>query len=235
MTAFAVFAIFSYPLHVTQFQIMFPILLAACFIDGMPHPAKTPQIAVLLAVLIMLSILAVKHMPAIAQRKRSEIAWKKVERWHQMEYYEYVAEDCDSLLPYMKHDRYFLFAYGQSLNKIGNYEKSDSILKLGTGISSDPMFWNVMGNNSMALGRYREAEERYKHAFYMVPNRLYPLTLLTKLYHTEGDTARFLDMADMVETFVPKVENANTERLRAEIREIREGYYNEAVMSDEKQ
>ncbi|HOD69311.1 MAG: hypothetical protein GX840_01100 [Bacteroidales bacterium] len=86
------------------------------------------------------------------------------------------------------------------------------------------MFWNVMGNNSLALGRYREAEERYKYAFYMVPNRLYPLYLLAKLYHAEGDTVRFLDMADKVETFIPKIESANTELLRSEIREIKTGY-----------
>lgn len=95
---------------------------------------------------------------------------------------------------------------------------------LGANISSDPMFWNVMGNNSLALGKYREAEERYKHAFYMVPNRLYPLALLAKLYHTEGDTVRFLNMAEKVETFVPKKESVNTESLRNEIAEIKLGY-----------
>ena len=86
------------------------------------------------------------------------------------------------------------------------------------------MFWNVMGNNSLALGNYREAEERYKHAFYMVPNRLYPLYLLAKLYNTEGDSARFLKMADLVEEFVPKIESPKTERLRSEIREIKTTY-----------
>ncbi|MCQ2110293.1 MAG: hypothetical protein MJY79_02210 [Bacteroidaceae bacterium] len=110
---------------------------------------------------------------------------------------------------------------------------SDSVLELGTQISSSPMFWNVMGKNSIALGRYREAEERYKHAFYMVPNRLYPLTLLAKLYHAEGDTVRFLDMAEKVETFVPKIENANTKRLREEIRDIKAGYTNNRKLTDE--
>ena len=58
----------------------------------------------------------------------------------------------------------------------------------------------------------------------MVPNRLYPLNLLAKLYHAEGDTVRFLDMADNVELFVPKVESVNTERLRSEIRELKSCY-----------
>jgi BarA-like signal transduction histidine kinase len=81
-----------------------------------------------------------------------------------------------------------------------------------------------MGNNSLALGNYREAEKRYRHAFYMVPNRLYPLYLLAKLYHTEGDTVQFLKMADLVESFIPKVESVNTERLRNEIAGIKDCY-----------
>ena len=227
LTAFAVFAMFSYPLHVKQFQLMLPVLLAAAISDGEPKTTRTkvPEMAILSMTLVILSIIAIRKWPEVRLHKQAEATWKKAERWHKMEYYEYVVEDCDTLLPYMKHDYRFLFAYGQSLNKTGNYEKSDSILRMGTEISSDPMFWNVMGNNSLALGKYREAEERYKHAFYMVPNRLYPLYLLAKLYHTEADTVRFLDMADRVlETFIPKVESANTEQLRAEIRELKAGY-----------
>jgi tetratricopeptide (TPR) repeat protein len=231
LTAFAVFAIFSYPLHVKQFQIMFSVLLAACASSG--QSTTLTYKLIMMAFLIVLSVILIGKMPEIKQYKQAESAWKKTERWHIMEHYDYVVEDGDTLLPYMKHDYRFLFAYGQSLNKTGNYEKSDSVLQLGTRISSDPMFWNVMGNNSLALGRYREAEERYKHAFYMVPNRLYPLYLLAKLYHAEGDTVRFLDMADKIETFIPKIESANTELLRSEIREIKAGYIEKNIKKDE--
>ena len=235
LTAFAVFALFSYPLHVWQFQILLPILVAACLLSADRSKRKESSVSIATLVLFLgcLSWTLFTRLPDMQQRKSAEKEWKKAERWHNMEYYEYVVEDCEPLLAYMKHDRGFLFAYGQSLNKTGQYEKSDSILKLGTEISSDPMFWNVMGNNSLALGRYREAEERYKHAFYMVPNRLYPLTLLAKLYHAEGDTVRFLDMAEKVETFVPKIENANTKRLREEIRDIKAGYTNNRKLTDE--
>ena len=127
-------------------------------------------------------------------------------------------------LPDGLYDEKVIFEFGQSLNECSNYTMSDSLLTIGTSISSDPMFWNVMGNNSLMQGKYREAEYRYKHAFYMVPNRLYPLYLLAKLYYTEGDTARFLNMADKIERFVPKVESVQTARLRSEIRELRKDY-----------
>lgn len=224
LTAFAVFAFFSYPLHVREFQIMLPVLLAAALFDKNSIKRKNIEISILSIAIMALTIVTVKKAPVIKQYKQAETAWKEIEQLHIEKNYKYVVEGCDTLLPLMKLNQRFLFAYGQALNKTGDYVKSDLILNMGTEISSDPMFWNVMGNNSVALGRYREAEKCYKHAFYMVPNRLYSLYLLAKLYHTEGDTVRFMDMADRVETFVPKVESVTTKRLRAEIRKLKEEY-----------
>ena len=154
-------------------------------------------------------------------------SFKSMRYRYNAEQYEYVAEDGEKLVEEMKFNPHFLFEYGRSLNQIGMYEKSDSILTLGTKISSDPMFWNVMGNNSLARGNYREAEARYKHAFYIVPNRIYPLYLLAKLYDEEGDTMKFHAMADRVISFTPKVESINTERLRREILDLKTGYNTE--------
>jgi hypothetical protein len=223
MVSFSVFAFFSYPLHVIQMQMLFSIILGACLFDG-KNCSNIWMIPVTSIIILLLTFLLVGNKPLLKQRKQIRSTWAQTLSWYKMQYYESVTENCVVLFEYLRHDSNYLFTYGQSLNKIGQYEKSDSILKIGVEISSDPMFWNVMGNNSMALGRYREAEERYKHAFYMVPNRLYPLYLLAKLYHAEGDTVRFLDMADKVELFVPKVESVNTERLRSEIRELKSNY-----------
>lgn len=236
LTTLAVFAFFSFPFHVVQFQILLAVLLSAClsdshylvFIKGRTVGRYIAFIMMAVALMVLSFTIALR-VPQVKRYKQAVLSWEKVERWHKMEYYEYVVEEADSLLQYFNNDRHFLFAYGQSLNKIGQYEKSDSILKLGTEISSDPMFWNVMGNNSLELGRYREAEERYKQAFYMVPNRLYPLYLLSKLHYLEGDSIRFLEMSDMVESFVPKVESFNTESLRSEIRELKSNYISSFV------
>lgn len=229
LTSFAIFAMFSYPLHVWQFQVTLPILLAASISDGETNRfhKMAYNVALLSITFLISSIWIIREIPQIRQNRQAIAIWGIVETDYKLNEYEHVVNDCDSLFPFMKHDKGFLFAYGQSLNRTGNYEKSDSILRMGTEMSSDPMFWNVMGNNSLAMGRYREAEYRYKHAFYMVPNRLYPLYLLAKLYYEEGDTVRFLDMAERVESFIPKVESANTERLRNEIRELKEDYISE--------
>lgn len=222
--ALAVFALFSYPLHLLKFQILFPVLLAA----GLSFPdngieRKFVFVEILLVILVIVFGIRLK-ITEHRERIECEKQWSKIYYYYQSQEYGEVVERCAPLFKNMRENQEYLFYYGHSLNKIGKYEESDSILKVGTLISSDPMFWNVMGNNSLALGRYREAEERYKHAFYMVPNRLYPLNLLAKLYHAEGDTIRFLEMSDMVESFIPKIESVNTERLRSEIRELKSNY-----------
>lgn len=232
MISFAVFALFSYPLHLMQFRIMFAALLAACLSDrltvvGDEVGKKTglvPKLAFLSSVLVSLIAVTIVRLPEIRQKRESESVRWIAEELHKKEKYGDVVTCCDSLFRFYRDDYRFLFIYGQSLNKTGNYEKSDSVLKMGARISCDPMFWNVMGNNSLARGQYREAEECYKRAFYTVPNRVYPLFLLAKLYQAEGDVDAFSHVADKMQTFVPKVESDNTERLRNEIRETYEAY-----------
>ena len=246
LITFSVFAFFSNPLHFFVFQILFIFLMTACFLDYETLDNKEQwknrwlrlSGKVVLSSIVIVSSLTVfaKMDPDIyisKDYKRSLSEWNESFFWFENEYYNYYVADCDNLLKYMNRNDTLLFTYGQSLSKIGYFERSDSILKLGTRISSDPMFWNVMGNNSLAQGKYREAEERYKHAFYMVPNRLYPLVLLAKLYYAEGDTARFLKMTDVVENFVPKVESIRTEKLRAEIRELKKSYLSEIEEKNE--
>lgn len=232
--ALAIFALFSYPFHIKKFQLLLALLLSACLFESplyypqkqfRIHPQRLLEWATMIVSIIVLSGTIIIKWPMLEQYKKAEKAWIKVDQWHQKEYYDYVVEDSYDLLPYMKYDISFLFAYGQSLNKIGEYEKSNSIIKIGTEISSDPMFWNVMGNNYLAMGMYRKAEECYKEAFYMVPNRLYPLYLLAKLYYLEGNTDCFFMMSDKVESFIPKVESVNTDLLKTEIRDLKMNYY----------
>lgn len=221
----AIFAFFSYPFDIPEFQIMLAVFLA--FGGTVEGQGNTVGTAFGVAAVALLGLLFANQHSAQKARAWAEGEWAKTDYWYRQQYYNYVVEDGDTLMPQLMHDYRFLFAYGQSLNREGFYAKSDSVLMLGTAISSDPMFWNVMGNNSLAQGRYREAEERYRHAFLMVPNRLYPLCLLAKLYHAEGDTARFMQAAAMVNSFKAKIESKNTEKLRDEINEIKSNYYTE--------
>ena len=61
----------------------------------------------------------------------------------------------------------------------------------------------------------------------MVPNRMRPLYSIAKLYHKEGDTIRFLKMAETIELFIPKIESNDTRLFRSEIRILKNNYLQE--------
>lgn len=220
LIAFCVFGLFSYPLKIVPFQLLYIILLASC-----SYGKENTLFYVCTGLIGFILLIIQPHLNdglgGIISKHRHHDEWVNIQNNHKMGYYGIVVPMCDSLFEDMKNDYEFLFIYGHSLNKIDEYEKSDSVLKIGTKISSDPMFWNVMGNNSLEQGKYREAEACYTYAFYMIPNRLYPLILLAELYYEENDTARFLEISDIIETFNPKVESETTELLRNDIRKLK--------------
>lgn len=69
------------------------------------------------------------------------------------------------------------------------------ILREGSLISSDPMFYNIIGKNFEALGDYEQAERSYIHSHNMVPSRLYPYILLMEMEEKRGDTKQALSYA----------------------------------------
>lgn len=213
LVAFALFAIFSYPLHILPFQILLPVMLAA----GVFKPGSE---TVNISMLTVLTVLIACKIPFICRQKSARSTWEKTEYWYNSGFYDYVITDADSLYEYLKHVPNFMFEYGQALNKTGQYEKSDSVLMQGLKTSCDPMFWNVMGNNSFERGDYDQAVERYTHAFCMVPNRLYPLCRIARAYFARQETAEFDNMLQKINSFPAKVESATTDKLRKEIIEL---------------
>ena len=216
LISISVFACFSYPFEVGALTFLMIVCLAS---NGRDTGLKSTCLLFFSLMFVLLGTTYYSHKTMV-KRAFPGTGLSCVERFCVSRCKVYMVHD-SSLLPDGLYDEKTLFVIGQTLNRDGEYSKSDSILRLGAEISSDPMFWNLMGSNSLAQGNFREAEQRYKHAFMMVPNRIYPLCLLAKLYYMEGDTIRFHKMAERVETFRPKVESATTERLRTEIRELK--------------
>lgn len=215
LVCMAVFACFSYPFEVGALTLITVVCLAAA--DGGVRGSGNEITAFSVVLLVLGSVYygnqaRIKSTGMLKEASGMERLCGNRHKLYYVHGYSAIPDDL--------YDEHFLFALGQSLNKTGDYAESDSVLMLGARVSSDPMFWNVMGNNSLAQGRYDEAGQRYRHAFCMVPNRLYPLCQLARLYLAAGDTVRFTDMARRIEEFTPKVESINTERLRTGIKQI---------------
>lgn len=146
--------------------------------------------------------------------------WKNNAVYYTGEDYQSVVEGYGKLYPVLKNDFRFLFEYGHSLHKAGRYEESNAMLKRGTRYSADPMFWNIMGNNYLALKQYDQGVAAYLRAYYTCPNRVYPLYLLTKLEAERGDTVRMNYYGHILLEKRPKVPSLAVDEMKFEIRKM---------------
>ena len=143
-------------------------------------------------------------------RREAYRKWKNNAVYYTWEDYQSVVEE------YGK----FLFEYGHSLHKVGRYEESNIMLKRGIRHSADPMFWNIAGNNYLALKQYDQGMTAYLRAYYTCPNRVYPLYLLTKLEAERGDTTMMNYYGRILLGKRPKVPSLAVDEMKFEIRKM---------------
>lgn len=224
-----IFASMSYPFSVLPYLIVFVFLLAdtaSCStatqsVTLSPIPSK-----VILVVSFIIVVLCLQNRYASYQAYKD---WKMTKIMFSMNQFEEVKDDYKNLEPYLSDKVEFLFEYGQVLSKTGAYRKSNEVLQQATRISCDPMLYNVMGKNYQALSNqsvnnlkmrseyFELAEKNFKIACDIVPNRLYPYYLLTKLYIDMTDTVKAKKMATIVLEKEAKIHSPAIEEMREEL------------------
>lgn len=137
-------------------------------------------------------------LEAVHVKSETEKEWESIRYLTSMELYEDAVGELAPLYDELKDNYRFIYDYGYALHKCKRYQESNEILKEGAKISSDPMFYNIIGKNLEALGLYEEAEEAYIHAHYMVPQRLFPLTLLMRMHIRLGNNNEALRYGKMI-------------------------------------
>ena len=114
----------------------------------------------------------------------------------------------------------FMFTFGSALREAGRYNESNAMLRQGTRVSCDPVFYTLMGNNYRDLEAVAEAESAYRKAFGMLPGRMYPLYRLMKLYEAEGQVHEAEEMARQIAAFRPKVDSPAMREMKNEAKEF---------------
>lgn len=217
-----IFSMFSYPFEQLPYQIIFVMIAAyvATDAEGCVLSTKwhifcrcylTP--AALCSAVILFSIFIHKQ---IRERVRAE------SDYHMMAGVSHTAfiDDYYELLPLMASNEHFLFDFGKMLAEDGRYNDSNAMLRMGTLISNDPMFYVIQGNNYSKMGLYYEAEQAYQKAFNIMPNRIYPLYCLMLLYEKEGDIAQMKEMAHRIISFKVKVASPATKEIQEKAENI---------------
>lgn len=139
-------------------------------------------------------------LEAIQIKSEAEKEWESVRYLSSMELYEDAAEELAPLHDDLKDNYRFIYDYGYALHKCKRYQESTKILMEGAKISSDPMFYNIIGKNYEEMEAYDLAEGAYMHAHYMVPSRIYPLSLLMNLKIKTGDIHYAIEIGEKIQS-----------------------------------
>lgn len=150
--------------------------------------------------------------------------WKLLQQLYIHKDYIVICHCYSEIFNEINYDNKFVFEYGKLLSQIGRYEESNSILLHGNKISSDPMFKNLIGKNYTSIGNYIKAEQYYLQSFNQIPNRIYPLYLLTKLYYETKQYEKFYKYATESLQFKPKITSSITEGVKSEIKAMLNNY-----------
>ncbi|MDR1584409.1 MAG: O-antigen ligase family protein [Prevotellaceae bacterium] len=221
-----VFSFFSYPFNVLPILIIVVFLLAmgGASEKSLNFPnnlkSKYARICVICVLFPFLSVTAFccyKEYPIYGAYKK----WNAIKRYYCAGLHKDVVKDYEMLYPLLNDQIQFLFEYAQSLSKTEQYIESNEVLKRAMQISCDPMLYNIMGKNYQALNTYQEAEACFMKAAHIVPHRLYPYYLLTKLYHEMGLQDKVNEFADIVQTKEPKVHSTAIKEMKHEVKKMK--------------
>lgn len=217
-----IFSMFSYPFDQLPYQIIFVVMAAYAGTDvkEITIPKKWHILfrcyiapAALCGCVILLSAFTHRRI-----KERMEAA----SGYGMMAGVSHSAflDDYYELLPLMLSNEHFLFDFAKILAADGRYYDSNAILRLGSLISSDPMFCVIQGNNYNDMGFCQEAEQAYMKAFNSMPNRIYPLYQLMLLYEREGETEKMRKIAQRVKAFNEKVSSPATKEMKKKAKEL---------------
>lgn len=225
--ALSIFAFASYPYQLWQFPVVWVLLGSICTAGSGSKKArtyhygskKTDLSVLLLGALCFVSVICASRQKVFFQAKKE---WKKLQPLYTVKAYDSVMDDYAALYPVLNYEPKFVFEYGIVLNAAGQREKADSIFTRGLERSSDPMFYNVKGRNYHEMGEYDKAEKCYINSTLLLPERIYPYYLLTKLYADSANyqPEKMLRAANAVLEKEPKVHSMAINEMRNEVRKI---------------
>ncbi|MDR0603600.1 MAG: O-antigen ligase family protein [Bacteroidales bacterium] len=229
LVSLLIFASMSYPFNVLPFVIAFVFLSALCMAgegakerkDEVAKVRMYPRFAVWAFLIIAPVMVFLLGMYKIHPLHDAYKQWNRTRILYGMNAYWDAAEEYAKQYPHLQDEIQFLFEYAQSLSKSEQYEKSNEVLRRAMQIRCDPMLYNIMGKNCQALKQYALAEQSFRKASNLVPNRLYPHYLLAKLYHEMGLKDKAEAETNIVMTKPPKVESRAVKEMREELGELR--------------
>lgn len=205
------FSMFSYPFELLPYKII--IVVVAAWVASEHSGQKGGKARYGWLVLSVLLLL-----PSYMMGKQVQLRYN-ADRDYQLfagMNNEAFIDDYYELLQLERDNARFLFDFGKALRIHGRYNDSNDMLRQGTLISADPMFYILMGNNYKDMHCPDLAEKAYKKAFSIMPNRIYPLYQLMQLYKETRNEKKAKEYAKKVIYFKEKITSPATKQMKEE-------------------
>ncbi len=146
--------------------------------------------------------------------------WHTAVQLSLMQQYGLAIERYEKLYEYLENEGQFLLNYGGTLSLEGEHHKAIELLQRAQQRFADPNIHISLGNSYAALGGIPEAEHHYRLAYHIIPNRLYPLYLLTKLYYNNDMREQAQQTGRTVIDFEEKVSSPAIDEMKKEIKAL---------------
>lgn len=228
LAGIAVFSLFSYPLRYPH------TLLYGCLSLGMlyrsqsvPHRWRMPTLFIGLirkrSVRLGLGILLATAVAVpTALRMEAEIRWTKTARKALSGQGESAFQEYEKLMNRLGHVPLFLYNYAAELNVAGHYAESLRIALLCEARFADYYTQLLLADNYKHLGHpeaHAKALRHLRRAACMCPGRLLPWREMCDVYTRMGQREKATAVARKALKRPAKVESAEVQALRQEIRE----------------
>lgn len=221
----SVFAFASYPYYLWQFLIVWILLGILCLHNEENTRRVTKQnYALVVFLLIILTSIISFCFAEKNKYLQVEKKWKSLQYLHRMKHYDQISKDYEALYKTLKYDPKFVFEYAILLNAIQEREKANDVIQRGLLISCDPMFYNLQGRNYHEMKDFNNAEIALKKSLSLLPKRIYPYYLLTKLYADSNNyqPEKMKEAAQNVLENKAKVHSIAIDEMREEVSILKE-------------
>ena len=233
--ALMVFSLASYPLQLPEFWVVLVVLMGIAnttiYIDTPPTPSREGRKILSVAVIGGMAVCCGWLFWQQKGYYQGYKKWNTLKMLYNSKAYEAAADGYEELVPLMGYKPELLFEAAQCLSKTERFAEANRLLERAMKLSGDPMIHYMVAKNEQDLGNYQKAENLLLHAIEILPERIYPYYLLTKLY---SETAffqedKFIKAADAVLTKEPKVESTAIREMRTEVTKLIDEYNNHII------
>ncbi len=129
-------------------------------------------------------------------------------------------ENYEKAYPSLKNNGVFLTNYGRALFLNEKYELAIKISCQAAKLYPNRLACLVLGDSYKAVGKVKEAEQCYLHAWHMNPSLFFPKYQLARLYDETGQREKAILTAKELFDKKVKIESSIIDEMKAEMHKI---------------